>query len=347
MPALTGLPDNVIDLLGSVTNAEFGTVSSVGVPIDTPMYLFPSDDMQTFDVATGLSYPAKAERARNNPKVGLLFEGDAGDPVVSIAGHAQVRDTDLQANVERYIAETGHDIPAEIPWEVARKAVWYWTRIIVAITPVRILWWDNAAAMDGAPHRWDAPAGAVYPSASPRPPGELSKPGQWSQPSWPEQAAGMMASGLPAHLTRCDPEGYPLPIRARSVELTADGFTLDLPAGSPWATDGRGAKATLSFVGLSTFVGEVTGAGSATTLRVERALPIHPIMASPVEQFAPTDATYDKLMSRLRHETSRRGQPIPTVPVVKPTPTAGAQRRIARIAGLPPDAAEFEARRRR
>ena len=346
MAQLTGLPDNVVDLLGSVTNAEFATVSSAGVPIDTPMYLFPSDDMRTFDVATGLSYPAKAERARNNPKVGLLFEGVAGDPVVSIAGVAEVRDTDLQANVERYIAETGHDIPAEVPWDVARKAVWYWTRIIVAITPVRILWWDNAAAMDGPPHRWDAPAPPAPPAAT-RPPGTLSKPGEWSQPAWPEQAAAMMASGLSAHLTLCDPEGYPLPIRARSIELTADGFALDLPAGSPWGTDGQGAKATLSFVGLSTFVGEATGTGSTTTLRVERALPIHPIMASPVEQFAPTDATYDGLMSRLRHETSRRGQPIPTVPVVKPASTAGALRRIARIAGLSADADELEAHRRR
>jgi hypothetical protein len=342
-----GVPDNVVDLLGSVTNAEFGTVSSMDVPIDTPMYLFPSDGMKTFDVATGLSYPAKAERARRNPKVGLLIEGDPKDPVVSIAGHAEVRDTDLQANVERYIAETGHDIPAEVPWEVARRAVWYWTRIIVAITPVRILWWDDAAAMDGAPHRWDAPADTVYPHTMPRPPGEVSKTPQWSQPSWPEQAAGMMASGLPAHLTLCDHEGYPLPIRARTVELTADGFNLDLPAGSPWGSDRRAVKATLSFVGLSTFVGEVTGAGSATTLRVERALPIHPIMQAPVEQFAPTDATYDKLMTRLRHETARRGQPIPTVPVVKPTPSAGAQRRLARIAGVPTAAAELETRRKR
>jgi len=345
MPELTGLPDRVVDLLGSATNAEFGTVSSVGVPIDTPMYVFPSDDMKTFDVGTGLSYPAKAERARNNPKVGLLFEGVPGDPVVSIAGLAEVRDTDLQANVERYLAETGHDIPAEVGWDVARKAVWYWTRIIVAITPVRMLWWDNATAMDGPPHRWDAPASPPPPS-SPQPPGKLSKPGEWSQPSWTEQAAGMMASGLSAHLTVCDPDGFPLPIRTRSVELTDDGFTLDVPAGAPWGNDGHSAKATLTFVGLSTFVGEVTGTGPSTKLRVERALPIHPIMASPVEQFAPTDATYDALMSRLRHETSRRGQPIPTMPDIKPASSAGARRRIARIAGLPADADELEAHRR-
>ena len=335
MTVLTGLPDDVVGLLDSVIHAEFGTVSSAGVPIDTPMLLFPSEGLQTFDVGTGLSYPAKAERARRNPKVGLLIEGDPSEPIVSIAGLAEVRDTDLQANAERYIAETAHDPEVAVPWEIARNAVWYWTCMIVAITPVRMLWWDNALAMDSAPHRWDAPVGTVYPESAPPPPGEVSKAAQWSQPPWRQQAQDVMASALPAHLTLCDDEGYPLPIRARTVELTDDGFTLDLPAGSPWGRDRGTAQATLSFLGLSTFVGEVIGAGSATTLHVERALPIHPIMKDPRELFAPTDATYDKLMTRLRHETSRRGQQIPTIPAIKPSPTSGAQRRLDRLARKP------------
>ena len=55
MHVLTGLPDHVVELLDSVPQAEFGTVSSSGVPIDTPMLLFPSDGLRTFDVGTGLS----------------------------------------------------------------------------------------------------------------------------------------------------------------------------------------------------------------------------------------------------------------------------------------------------
>jgi hypothetical protein len=312
--------------------AEFATVSSVGLPIDTPMYLFPSDGMETFDVATGLSYPAKAERARRNPKVGLLIEGHPSEPIVSIAGHAELRDTDLQANAERYIAETAHYDMFDVPWEVARKAVWYWTRIIVAIAPVRILWWDNATAMDSGPHRWNAPGDTVFPETPPGPPGEVSKPVQWSQPSWRQQAHDILASALPAHLTLCDEEGYPLPIRARTVELTEDGFALEMAAGLPWGAERRTAKATLTFIGLSTFVGEVAGLGSTMKLHVHRALPIHPIMKDPAELFAPTDATYEKLMNRLRHETWRRGLPIPTIPAMKPGPTVGAQRRLGRRA---------------
>ena len=47
------LPAPVVELLGSTLNSEFATVSGAGVPIDTPMFFFPSDDMSVFNVATG------------------------------------------------------------------------------------------------------------------------------------------------------------------------------------------------------------------------------------------------------------------------------------------------------
>ena len=157
------LPNNVIDVLRLTRHAEFVTTSAAGVPIDTVCTFFASDGLKTLDLTTGLAYPTKADRARKNPKVGLLVEGAGGGPVVSVAGIAAVRDADLQANLIRYLAENGHSLRGDVGWPLAQKAVWYWSRILVEVAPARVLWWDSLAAMDQAPHRIDAPAGTVFP----------------------------------------------------------------------------------------------------------------------------------------------------------------------------------------
>jgi hypothetical protein len=327
------LPKDVVDLMASGIVAEFATISQAGVPIDTVCLYFPSDGLKTIDLATGLSYPAKAERARKNPKVGLLIEGRRDEPVISIAGMAAVRDADPQANALRYIAETGYSIPGDAPWEIAHKAVYYWTRIIIEVTPARVLWWDNRDAMDRAPHRWEAPAGTVYSTSDPLPPGALSATPKWPPRVWQEAADHALTRKAAGHLTLIDPQGFPLPIRARKITLTDEGFDLDMPGGVPWSGEG---KATLSFEGLETFLGEVRLEHGVSRMKVERALPFHPLMNDNREMWNPTPETYNGLMGRLKHETERRGVPIPTIPTIKPEPTAGARLRMARRAVAPP-----------
>src|SRR6218665_242526 len=154
-----GLPESVFQAICSAIFTEFATMSAKGVPIDTPTYAFIGADRRSVDLTTGLAYPAKAERARRNPKVGLLLEGAADAPVVSIAAHASVHDSDLQANALRYIAEIAAYLEAQsygLPWSTMREAIFYWTRMFLQCTPVRIMWWPNAASMDDAPTVWTA-----------------------------------------------------------------------------------------------------------------------------------------------------------------------------------------------
>jgi general stress protein 26 len=94
-------------ILGSMM-CEFATLTKAGVPLDTPMLYSVEPDGATVDVSTGVSYPAKAERARRNSKIGLLIEAPDRGPVVSISGLAGVRDADIQANALRYAHDFRH-----------------------------------------------------------------------------------------------------------------------------------------------------------------------------------------------------------------------------------------------
>lgn len=324
MPFLDNLPNDIAHFIQTRFIAEFASVTRAAVPIDTPLVPFTSADFETIDSATGLAYPAKADRVRHNPRVGMLFEGTADEPVVSIAGLAAVRDSDFQANLERYLSEeilTGMLSPKNVDYAtVTSKAIHYFTRIILCVKPSHVRWWTNSAAMDGPPREWRAPADTVYPQSDPGPSGAPTKAPWAGAPPWQDSAASALARGASGHLTLIDGEGFPLPIRARAVHAHADGFRLVLPGWLPWSS----GPATLSFEGIETFIGVAEISGGEAILRVERALPVHPLMSDPSQILNPTPATRDALLGRINEELGRRGLPLPAMPAEPPAPTAGA-----------------------
>jgi len=333
MSLLDELPEAVVSLLLGGRIAQYATVSAAGMPVDTPVLYFPADDLGTLNLATGLSYPAKAERARRNPRVGLLLEGSLDEPVISIAGMAAVKDADLQDNVNRYLAEACYTLPHNPDWALARQAVWYWTRIIVEIVPARILWWDNPTRMDRPPQCWEASAGTVYPASDPAPPGQTSQPARWDERPWRELARQALERKVAGHLSVIDERGFPLPFRATSISLGDRGFSLELPDGVPWRPKG---KACLTFGGIETFLGDVGEAGGSAHLTVERSLPVFPMTSDMKQLWAPTPDTRGQLMRRLEEELHRRGQPLPTIPVDRPRPSPGYRRRMQRM-GISPE----------
>ena len=327
MSFLDNLPADVARLIETRFICEFASLTKAGVPIDSPLVPFTSADRTTLDSATGLAYPAKAERVRRNPKVGMLFEGTADEPVVSIAGYAAVRDRDLQANVERYLSEqilTSMLDPAQVDYAtLTGKAIWYFTRILLCVKPAVVRWWENPAAMDTPPHEWRAPADTSWPKSDPPPAGAPST-APWSvAQDWRAMAASALARGAPAHLTLTDNEGFPLPIRALGLEAHEQGLRLTMPGWLPWS----GGKATVTFEGIETLVGEVEIAGNIAIFRAERALPLHPLMSDPAQILRPSAETKAALMTRIETELARRGQPLPHMPDSPPEPTAGARMR--------------------
>jgi hypothetical protein len=323
---LRELPDRVADLIRASFVAEFATVSQAGIPINTPLVPFLSEDLETIDCATGLAYPAKADRARRNPKIGMLFEGTPDQPVVSIAGFGAVRDADLQANLERYLAEeilTPSMNPDSIDYEtVTRHAIWYFTRIIICSKPAHIRWWDNPASMDKPPWEWRAADGTVYPQSDSAPGGAASK-GSWHAAPWQDLARSAVARGAPAHLTLLDDEGFPIPIRARKTELSDTGFQITMPGWLPWSA----GPATVSFQGLETFIGDAVIDNGLATFRADRCLPIHPLLV--MGPLMPDASTKQTLLDRIDHELARRGKVVPIMPEVPPAPTSGARLRAS------------------
>jgi hypothetical protein len=333
MSGLRDLPSHVFAMIESGVVAEFATMTAAGVPIDTPTYYFPSDDMATIDLATGVPNPAQAERVRRNSKVGLLIEGRPEEPLVVIRAHGAVRDADIQSNAIRYLAETGYKgISHGITWEQARLAITYWSRIIIENVPERIYWWDNHAALDAPPGIWKADSATVWHESDPAPQAKLS-PGNWTARPWRDVARDAVASGDGAHLSVVDSDGFPIPMRAKSFALVEDGFLLDMPRGCPAAPAG---SASLTFAGFRTFVGQAIPRPDGVLFRAERALPQHPSTLDTKQVLQPAETTLAKTRARLEAEMARLGQPLPVIPAEPPERTRIAKIRMARIASDSP-----------
>jgi hypothetical protein len=248
-----------------------------------------------------------------------------------------VRDRNLQQNVVEYLTEAGHITP-EVPWEVKRRAIWYWARIMIDIHPVQVLWWNSPEALDSAPESWDAPADTRYPQSDPTPAGQATPAPKWPQPQWQETAQQAISAEFPANLSLVDERGFPRIMRAHDVQLVDGGLTFELPRGVPGP---RSGPASLTYFGRDTFVGQVSAERGRLRLAVERALPILPIVANPSNTWDPKPELKDPLMRRLAEEASRRGQAMPSVPEILPEPSKGARRR-AKYDTQGADAALFE-----
>ena len=323
-----GLPQDLVPLLMDGV-CEYASLKKNGTPITSPVIPFPGENGRTIDVQTGLTFPTKAERARNNPQVCLLYSEPKASPLerpptVLVYGQATVYDSNLQANTDRYVrmSLTRFSLFRPLPAFILRWMNGYLARIWIAVTPLKLLWWPEGD-MGVSPQQWHAPEGTQAPPSDP-PPGRLPtphKPLADTPTDWRKDIAyAFDRLGAPI-ITVVDEDGYPVPFRARGGSLRADGVHLDLPSAMPM--EARGC-ACLTFHTLKvqkgemvsnenmSFVGEVSGDRGDALFKVERCLPIISASRDPAGVVSLIFG-FSRMRKRLEVEAARRGQPVPKI----------------------------------
>jgi hypothetical protein len=324
-----GLPQELVPLLVNSWVCEYASFKKNGSPVTYPLVPWPGEDGRTIDVNTGLGYPVKAERARSNPRVCILYSDPSalvGDnpPTVLVYGHATVHDSHIQANTDRYIKGlmTRAQIFNKIPMFMLRRMIGYFARIWIAVTPLKVLWWPEGD-LDGAPQSWSAPEGTKAPPSDSKP-GPLSKPHESlvkGSKDWRTDLEYAIENLGKPILTVVDEEGYPVPFRANSGSLQSDDVQLDLPSAFPTKAQGRACltfhTANIGDGGMASnlnmsFTGVVSRDGDNALFKARRGLP----GASVKSGITGLISTYQWMQAagkRLDAEAARRGQPVPVV----------------------------------
>jgi Pyridoxamine 5'-phosphate oxidase len=237
------LPPDVQQVFERFITTEFTTVDGRGQPITWPLTPYYTPGGPCIDVTTGLGYPKKANDARANPKVAMLFSDPTGSgienaPQVLVQGTADVDDRDLDANRERYKREIAVKLPgaaSQMPPKAFDRFIgWYLTRIYIHVRPERIyVWADGDASRE--PRLFDAHMEEVRSGHDEEP--DADHAGTIGGPvAWDERMSELGARYPEAAVTLVCPDGFPFSVRL-PIEVDRAGQRLRLggaPVGVPW-----------------------------------------------------------------------------------------------------------------
>jgi hypothetical protein len=320
-------PPELGEVFEQALTCEYASLTRAGAPVTVPTTPYVGNG--TLDVSTGLTYPAKAERARRNPKVALLFadaigaRSSAASQVVLVQGRAAVRDADLQANTDRYVSEAARKVPEATkgqPKFVLRRLAFYYARTWIEIEPLRIRWWSGRA-LDDEPREWRAQPGASAHESDPPPSG--SQPPAWLSPpeQWRALAARALAELPLADLTTVDSDGYPVSVPVTAGALIGEEVALAVGAGAPDLPAGpacltvHGHDERFTTQENHTLVGELRHGPDGLSLRVERALADWSLTGNRAQIALGFLRKGRSLRPRLGAEAARRAQSVPEVRV--------------------------------
>jgi hypothetical protein len=243
----SSLPREVREVFERFITTEFVTVDRNRQAIAWPVTPYYEPGAPTIDISTGIGYPKKAQDARRNPRVALLFSDPTGSGIESgirvlVQGTADVDDSDLAANRERYRRESAEKLPATKdmlpPRALEGLFGWYFERLYVGVRPERVFVWpDGDPATE--PEILDSHLEEVRSGHSEEPsePPPAAAGGGVAWDGRIEELGGRHESAVLAWLA---PDGFPLATRV-PVELEAGKRRVLIgaePAGFP-LSEGR------------------------------------------------------------------------------------------------------------
>jgi hypothetical protein len=230
------LPAEVQAVFQRFITASYTTIDPAGQPVTWPVTPYYSPGQDCIDVTTGLGYPKKADAARNNPLVSLLFSDPVSSgldhpPMVLVQGAAQVDDADLAANRERYARESLQKLPRDAamrpPDPLKRLMGWYYTRIYIHVRPERVYVWPRGD-LTAEPTLYDAHMEEVRSGHSEEPERFHAAPAGGA-PASDQRILELTGRHRSAVLSIAAPDGFPFSIR---VPIASDGSGRRIRIGS-------------------------------------------------------------------------------------------------------------------
>jgi hypothetical protein len=216
----SSLPADVQAVFDRFVTTEMTTIDHAGQPITWPVVPYYSRGAPFIEVTTGLGYPKKANDARENPLVSLLFSDPTGSglvepPMVLVQGSAEIDDRDLDANRQRYVQESVEKLP-EIsrftpPAPIRRLLTWYYARIYIRIRPERIYVWPRGE-ISGEPALYDAHMEEVRSGRSEEPERFHADP-RGGVSAWDDRITELGTRYPTAVLSIVSPDGFPFSVR--------------------------------------------------------------------------------------------------------------------------------------
>lgn len=232
------LPDTVCEVFDRFITTEYTTIDSRGRPITWPVTPYHHREEGCVDITTGLGYPKKANDARANPKVSLLFSEPEGSgierpPMVLVQGTADVDDRDLEANRERYWEESVEKLPAtksmHPPKFMRGMFNWYYTRLYVHVRPERVYVWPNGD-VTAEPELLDSHMEEVR-SGHDEEPDVALEPPEGGNPVWDGRMDELGDRYRTGVLSIVSPDGFPFSVRV-PIDVDRSARVVRLGAGA-------------------------------------------------------------------------------------------------------------------